>query len=123
MAAPEILVLNLNRYLAIKDQVIKKIKTKVNIPDTLELERSYFASGYKPTNNITYELFGAVCHDGDKLFSGHYYSYAIGQEGFWQKFSDEKVDKTVFSPSFDQNDKRIHNDAVILFYNKIPHQQ
>ena len=65
-------------------------------------------------SNLSYDLFGIICHDGS-LNSGHYYSY-IKIESKWYLFNDSQVS------SFDESRiSDLKSNSYILIYKQKNH--
>ncbi|KAH8738730.1 ubiquitin carboxyl-terminal hydrolase of the cysteine proteinase fold [Cryptosporidium ryanae] len=63
--------------------------------------------------SLKYKLWAVVCHAGNTLSCGHYYTYAKSIDNKWYCLNDEQVSPTTLDNVLSQNNK-----AYLLFYYK-----
>lgn len=74
------------------------------IPSELEKENE--------NKNIIYDLRSVICHSGNEITSGHYYSITKCSDNKWYKFDDSNVTE-------ESIDNICNNESYILFYERI----
>ena len=62
---------------------------------------------------LEYRLWAVVCHAGNTLFCGHYYTYAKSIDNKWYCLNDEQVRQTTLENVLSESNK-----AYLLFYYK-----
>ena len=106
--APEILVIQLKRF----DHDRRKDNSAVTIPHTLDLNK-YREAGNR--SNLKYELKAVIKHSGTSDF-GHYICSAVGPDGNWYTFDDQK--KTASTPLAATGEKSRFTPYIIYFQRK-----
>ena len=105
---PDILILSFKRF----NNNRQKINTLIDFPvEDLVLDK--YLRGYE--KNASFNLIGISNHTGGSG-GGHYYSYCLGENGFWYEFNDTNVNK--------KHEKDIiTSNAYVLFYKKIKNKK
>lgn len=75
--SPNVIGFSINRF----NNMGKRIKTSVIIQKKI----------YIAERNTEYHFHSAICHSGETLNSGHYYSLLSGNSGIWYMFDDQKI--------------------------------
>lgn len=111
--APTNLIINLKKF----DKFGTKIKSGVDYPNQFKLNDYFSKDGSKKskskTNNMTYELYAVINHEGKFSNCGHYNSYVKGYDQNWYICDDAKVKK------INGNGPQSTDKAYILFYKLI----
>jgi hypothetical protein len=106
--APLNLIINLKKF----DQFGAKIKSGLDYPNQFNLN-DYVYKMEKTTkkgNNLTYELYAVINHEGDHSHWGHYNWYVKNLDGNWYNCDDSKIKK------FNGSNTKDLDKAYILFY-------
>jgi ubiquitin C-terminal hydrolase len=106
--APEILVIQLKRF----DHDRRKDNSTVGINHTLDLNQYREANN---KSNLKYELKAVIKHSGTSDF-GHYICSAVGPDGNWYLFDDQK--KTVSTPLAATDEKARFTPYILFFQRK-----
>lgn len=95
---PPVLMLHLRRF-----EYDWRVDANVKIMDKLEIYEEIDMSKYltknkksKNKDDMRYQLFGILIHQGVAAGSGHYITYIRPGMGQWYKFNDETVKKTTW---------------------------
>ena len=106
-SAPSNLIINLKKF----DKFGAKIKSGLEYPSQFKLNEFLENSAKKETKGqeMVYELYAVINHEGSSSHKGHYNCYVKNETGTWFVCDDEKVKKS--------NGKNFNpNKAYILFY-------
>lgn len=105
---PSFIILHTNRFGS-----EGKIKTKIDIMKRIK----FFNISDKSQSNIKWKISSIICHNGDTIKSGHYYSFTLTPDGRWLMFDDKEI------PSIKQVDlqlesiqNKIMSECVFLIY-------
>lgn len=112
---PNLMIITIKRFQhrldPIRGYITHKIRNFVHYPVT-DLNLSKYVSS--PHNDQTkYDLFAVVCHRGQTLQQGHYYSYCLNQlNNQWHFYNDG------ICSSVKDMGEIVSEDAYMLFYQK-----
>ncbi|MCQ2821437.1 MAG: hypothetical protein MJ252_29605 [archaeon] len=106
---PKILILHLKRF----DNKQRKITKKIDFEREINLKDFYYHPEGKERRKYIFRLKAVLLHQGNSIYSGHYFSYVnvTGQED-WYCFNDTIVKR--IDPSLVYDSK-----PYILFYEKL----
>ena len=106
--APLNLIINLKKF----DKFGAKIISGLDYPNQFNLNDyvTKTGKGTKNKNNLTYELYAVINHEGEHSHCGHYNCYIKNLDGNWYNCDDSKVKK------FNGNYVKDADKAYILFY-------
>lgn len=115
-SAPEVLVLQLKRFLRLSEYSMKKLDSVVYYPEIIDISK--YLAGPQKDEKMIYRLFAVSEHCGS-LGGGHYTAHArvskndfSENDGKWYSFNDSYVSKAT--------KKSAHNHAAyVLFYERI----
>jgi ubiquitin C-terminal hydrolase len=107
---PNVLVIDLKRFVYTDRGVMRKIQVPVEIPIN-NVDMSEFVQGYNKTSYV-YDLFGICNHHGG-MNGGHYTATVRNANGLWYAFND-----TLVKPVDIKEEVIISNAPYCLFYRK-----
>ncbi|KAI8458795.1 hypothetical protein BY996DRAFT_4576703, partial [Phakopsora pachyrhizi] len=102
---PAVLTLQLMKYSARGSKIHKRIQFE----ESLDL-RPVMGDGARPTR---YNLYAVVCHQGQTIHSGHYYSYIKTSDGKWYLADDSTVQRVTNTRHI-----LVNPNAYVLFYSR-----
>ncbi|KAK8893646.1 hypothetical protein M9Y10_022072 [Tritrichomonas musculus] len=115
-SAPEVLVIQLKRFIRINELFMKKLETTVHYPS--EIDISQFLAGPQHNERMLYRLYAVSEHSGS-LSGGHYTAHAKVSKkdmsesgGKWYSFNDSYVSSSSSKSAY-------NNAAYVLFYERI----
>lgn len=119
-SAPEVLVIQLKRFIRYNECYMRKLDTTVNYPS--EIDISQYLAGPQHNEKMIYRLYAVSEHSGS-LNGGHYTAHAkvskkdMSEEGGkWYSFNDSYVSKSSKSAA--------HNSgAYVLFYERVSNNE
>lgn len=80
---PTFIALSLNRF---NNNINKRIEAKVDIQKRIKLHHIY-----DNNDGLRWKIHSIICHRGDTLKSGHYYSVLFASDNTWLLFDDQSV--------------------------------
>jgi len=108
---PEILMICLKRYKASSE----KIKKDIDVPVELKIKNDWLILAEKEQQEITYDLFSVVFHDGSTITSGHYIAWAKNPENAeWYEYDDKNVTKKTVNDKI--NNISESRTVYVVFY-------
>ncbi len=114
---PETLFIHFKRFEYVSPEKMKKINTRVNFPEILDLDK--YVDGSKGRSTTQYRLKGAVHHSGGFNF-GHYYCYNMvinsRDKPEWIKFNDNIVSRVE-----DQVEGRVPSEILTSDKEAVPY--
>ncbi|PPS98260.1 Ubiquitin carboxyl-terminal hydrolase of the cysteine proteinase fold protein [Cryptosporidium hominis] len=106
---PPLLTIQLKRFSYVGHGSRKPNKA-INFSDVLDLQ-PYISSKTYSESSYIYKLWAVVCHSGNTLSCGHYYTHAKSIDNKWYCFNDDYVKPTRIENVLNENHK-----AYLLFY-------
>ncbi|EAK89573.1 ubiquitin carboxyl-terminal hydrolase of the cysteine proteinase fold [Cryptosporidium parvum Iowa II] len=115
---PPLLTIQLKRFSYVGHGSRKPNKA-INFSDVLDLQPYMSSKTYseskvsssKSESSYIYKLWAVVCHSGNTLSCGHYYTHAKSIDNKWYCFNDDYVKPTRIENVLNENHK-----AYLLFY-------
>jgi hypothetical protein len=103
---PRILIVHLKRF----DNNQKKIKKFIKYDKEIDLSK--FRENKKKNEKYAYRLSSVLVHQGNSIYSGHYYCYVRVSDSNWYCFNDHSVLKAEESEVLKQS-------PYLLLYEKV----
>lgn len=118
---PPVLILHMKRFVFDNIGGVQKLSKRVNYGAKLTIDPEWMAPASRPSEPITYTLFGCVYHHGTSAGGGHYTCDILRRDGEWLHIDDTNITSVNEQDVTEDNTRiseKMHADqtAYILFY-------
>lgn len=120
---PPVLILHMKRFVFDNVGGVQKLSKRVNYGAKLTIDPEWMVPAIRPTEPITYKLFGCVYHHGTSAGGGHYTCDIRRRTGEWLHIDDTTITSVseqdvLVTEDNTRTSEKIHagQTAYILFY-------
>lgn len=122
---PPVLILHMKRFVFDNVGGVQKLSKRVNYGAKLTIDPEWMVPAIRPTEPITYKLFGCVYHHGTSAGGGHYTCDIRRRTGEWLHIDDTTITSVseqdvLVTEENTRTSEKLHagQTAYILFYVK-----
>ncbi|KAI8067316.1 hypothetical protein BDF21DRAFT_112628 [Thamnidium elegans] len=120
---PPVLILHMKRFVFDNIGGVQKLSKQVNYGSKLVINPEWMVPSLRPSEPITYELFGSVYHHGTSAGGGHYTCDIKRKSGEWLHIDDTTITSVseqdvLVTDENTRTSEKLHagQTAYILFY-------